>query len=396
MNVERIAADAGEGKAVRYLKVRDHTLKVVTDSVEADGLVTETFCPWGMLDVVETAEVDRPGLTIVDSVHDADGIDGLLERTAATTAAGEYELTRGYRLPRYDGEGHSVFVLQDVHSDERAALIRTEDRITIVRPASTLGDRWLTRVIRDIATRIAKAEGALILHSSAFAYEDGAYLVIGDSGAGKSTTAIALARLLPSAGWMGNDRMHLDRRDGGYRVTACPLPLAVNKGSLDVMGVTGFESWPVRAGLPKPGSDWDQFQGEDKLKLSSREVREHLGVRVVPSMPLAGVILPRVDLQAEYSLEPSAPDHTAEVVTRNCFSLDDNLFGENWLRVAVEQRVEPPSVTGFLEHIARLPVLRATVGGPADVARLAEDFRALVGERPAADAYTRPFADAEV
>lgn len=363
------------GATTRFLRVRGQPLKIVTDSPGADGLVSETFSPQGMLGVFDSPHEPDPDLTVVDLARDPADIDELLREAAGAAVPGEYELTRHYRLPRYTADTFTVFTLRDVNSDEAAALIRTEGRVTIVRPRSNLGDRWLTRIIRDAATRIAKAEGSLVLHSSAFVHDHGAYLVVGDSGAGKSTTAVALARLLPSSGWMGNDRMHLDRRQDAYHVTACPLPLAINKGSLDVMGVTGFADWSVRAGFPPPDSDWDRFQGEDKLKLSSREVERYLGVEVVPDAPLAGVILPHVDLTAGYSLEAASPAYAAEVIARNCFSLDDNLYGEDWLEVPVRRPGEPPSLDALLEHLAKLPVLRCTLGGAADVARLAEGIR---------------------
>ncbi|WP_267242644.1 hypothetical protein [Streptomyces sp. PR69] len=377
--MSELAAGDPAGATTRYLLVRDQPLRIVTASAEADGLVSETFWPPGMLGVTETSHASEPELTVVDLTRDPAEIRELLDEAAATAVRGEYELTRHYRLPRYDGDTCTVFTLQDVNSEEVAALIRTERRITLVRTRSVLGDRWLTRIIRDVATRIAKAEGSLVLHSSAFVQDDGAYLVIGDSGAGKSTTAIALARLLPSAGWMGNDRMHLEEQargdqTQGYQVTACPLPLAVNKGSLDVMGVTDFGSWSVRAGFPPPESDWDRFHGEDKLKLSSQEVSRYLGVRVVPNATLAGVILPRVDLTAGYSLEPATPGYTAEVIKRNCFSLDDNLYGEDWLNVPTRRRAAPPPIDAFLDHLTKLPVLRCSVGSAADVAKLADGF----------------------
>lgn len=376
MEVSQLVAHDPEGATTQYLRVRDQLLRIVSASAESQGLVSETFWPPGMLGVFTTPNEHEhaPELTIVDLACDPADIDQLLQQVAQTATESAYELTRDYRLPRYDGENYTVFTLKDVNSDEVAALVRTELRITIVRPRSGLGDRWLTRIIRDVATRIAKAAGSLVLHSSAFVHNDDAYLVIGDSGAGKSTTAIALARLLSPSGWMGNDRMHLDRQEQHYLVTACPLPLAINKGSLDVMGIDDFESWSVRAGLPEPGSDWDQFQGEDKMKLSSQEVNRYLGVRVVPKAPLAGVILPRIDLRARYLLEPATVEYAAEVILRNCFSLDDNLYGEDWLQVPVHHTAPAPSIDGFIEHIAKLPLLRTTLGSPADVTELAGDF----------------------
>lgn len=363
---------------VRHLRVRDQPLRIVTTSAGADGLVTETFFPDGMLGVFDASPSNDPDLTVVDLTCAASDIQELLHRESLTAAQGEFELTRGFRLPRYDRDTRTVFTLRDVNSDEVAVLIRTKGRVTLVHPPTGLGDRWLTRVVRDIATRLAKAAGSLVLHSSAFVFDDRAYLVIGDSGAGKSTTAIALARQLPSSGWMGNDRIHAEWQDHHYQVRACPLPLAVNKGSLDVMGVTGFEDWPLRAGLPGSGSDWDQFQGEDKLKLSSREVNRFLQVAVVSNARLAGVLLPRVDLTSGYSFGIAAPAYTAEVITRNCFSLDDNLYGEDWLGVPARHTAAAPSIDAFLEHIARLPVLRCSLGSAGDVAKLADDFQEAV------------------
>nr|WP_103528510.1 hypothetical protein [Streptomyces sp. SM12] len=364
------------GAVVRDLRTRTLDLRLVSTSAGSDALVTETFWPPGMLGVSAADGHPHPDLTVTDLVREPADIAALLDDAAATGTAGSFELTRGYHQARHDGGSWTVFTLRDVNVDEVAALVRTEGRVTLVRPPTDLGDRWLTRVVRDVATRVAKAEGSLVLHSSAFVHDDGAHLVIGDSGAGKSTTAVALARLLPGGGWMGNDRIHLDRAADDYTVTACPLPLAINKGSLDVMGIADFADWPVRAGFPPPGSDWDQLHGEDKLKLSSREVHRHLGVPVVPRAALAGVILPRIDLTASYRSEPADPAHTAEVVRRNCFSLEDNLYGEDWLGVPVRSRSEPPSVDDFLAHLAKLPVLRCTLSGADDVTRLAGDLRA--------------------
>ncbi|GAB2640147.1 hypothetical protein [Nocardia goodfellowii] len=377
MKSSQLAALTPVGATTRQLSIRSHLVQIVTTATGAAGLVSETFYPPGMLSVFEAIDEQQPELTIVDLACDATEIVELLE-TAATGTHGEYELTRNYRLPRFDGDGYTVFALRDVNSDEVAALIRTDRRITIVRPRTNLGDRWLTRVIRDIATRYAKADGALVLHSSAFVFGGRAYLVIGDSGAGKSTTAIALARLLPEGGWMGNDRMHLDLSNDHYRVTACPLPLAINKGSLDVMGVTDFHEWSVRAGFPHPGSDWDKFNGEDKLKLSSLEVKRYLDVPVVPEAELAGVILPRVDRAADYFCEPAKPDQVAGIVERNCFSLDDNLYGEDWLEISGTSHIAPPSIHEFLDHIAILPVLSCSIGNADHVARLLVDFQRAV------------------
>ncbi|MCO1580274.1 hypothetical protein M8C13_31410 [Crossiella sp. SN42] len=382
MELRQLTTNIPAGATTRRLDVWGHVLAVATNRPEAADLLADTFYPAGMFQVREAADGPVAELTIVDHARPQAEVDELIRSVSATGRESDYELTRNYRLPRFDTAEGTLFVLRDVNHTESAALLRTEGRVTIVRPETPLGHRWLTRIVRDLATRFAKASGSLVLHSSAFTHDGGAYLVIGDSGAGKSTTAIALARLLSLAGWMGNDRMHLDREGAQYRATACPLPLAINKGSLDVMGVTDFQGWTLHAGFPAAGSDWDRFMGEDKLKMSTREVERYLEVPIVPEAPLAGVLFPRVDPSAPYAFGEASLEHAADVLSRNCFSVDDNLQGEDWLGVTGADPVAPPTLEAFLADIAKLPLLRSSVGNAADVTRLAADFRrAVTAER---------------
>ncbi|PRY37511.1 hypothetical protein [Umezawaea tangerina] len=382
MDLRELLPDTPIEAETRYLRVRGRVVEVVSASAEAIVLLADTFHPSGVFDVLDvTGEVDGtgPALAVHDRVVPLPEVRALLDAASKAGRGGKFEITRNRFLPRYDLAGGTVFELQDANSDEPSALVRTGSRLTLVRAPSRLGHRWLTRVIRDVATRYAIADGSFILHSSAFTYDGGAYLVIGDSGAGKSTTAIALARLLRESGWMGNDRMHLDGAGDGYRVTACPVPLGINKGSLDVMGVDDHASWALHAGLPAAGSDWDQLHGEDKLKMSSREVERYLGVEVVAAAPLAGVIFPRVAPGEPYAFERATPEHAREVLTRNCFSVYDNVYGEDWLELPVDRHVPPPSVSEVLEHLGGLPMLRCSMGNAEDVASLAADLVAVLG-----------------
>ncbi len=377
MGLWQLATGVPAGATTSTLRVRGHTVHVVTPSQQAAAILMDTFYPVGIFGTEISAgrADDHAELTVVDRVCEEGEISDYLAAVAEDAVGkSDYELTRNFRLPRFDCDELSVFVLEDANDYEPAAVVRTAGRITILRPGSLLGDRWLTRIVRDVVTRYAKADGSLVLHSSAFVYGQRAYLVIGDSGAGKSTTAVALARLLRGAAWMGNDRMHLDRVDEHYRVTACPLPLAINKGSLDAMGITDYGAWSLHAGLPRRGSDWDQFMGEDKMKLSSREVERYLGVPVSALAPLAGVIFPQIDRDRPYSCGPADLAHAGAVIGRNCFSADDNLYGQDWLEIPVAHRSEPPSLASFLDHISGLLLLRCSVGSGAGVARLADQF----------------------
>jgi energy-coupling factor transporter ATP-binding protein EcfA2 len=359
-------------RAPQYLDIRGRAVRILGGAPDSTRILKDTFWPAGVLDVVESDPVGAPDIILEEAVEDAATIRGMVADFSRAATAGVFEITRGDFRPRHDSPAATLFVLED--GDDVAALVSTADTRTLLRTETPSGARWLARIVRDMATRFASADGALILHSSAFTVSGRTYLVIGDSGAGKSTTAIALARLLPDATWLGNDRIHVDTLGADLRVTACPLPLAVNRSSLDVMGVTDFGSWDLHAGHPDPDSDWDQFMGEDKMKLSHGEVERLLGVRVAANGVLHGVIFPRVVPGQPFEVADADPTHVSAVLARNCFSLDDNLYGEEWLRVNDSGTV-PESGLGLEEFERRLgsmTVLRCTLFGPDDVARLGE------------------------
>lgn len=358
------------------LHARGLVIGVVTESAEAAEFIDDTFFPRGAFGVtIDKANTRESQVTIEDRVVEHGQLRELLDLAAEQMVAGEFEQVRNLRRPRYDADdGVTVFSLSDWTSGEPAALVQDGRRLVVVRTASSVGDRWLSRIARDIVTRLASAQGSLIVHSAAFALGDDAYLVVGDSGAGKSTTAIGLARLLEGAGWIGNDRIHLDADADGFEVTACPVALSVNKGTLDAIGVTGADSWVLQAGHPGPGSDWDQFMGEDKLRVSPREVERYLDVQVVASARLAGIIFPRVDRQAGFSFGLADDAFAFQTLERNYRSLNDNLFGEDWLGITPGPAVAPPSAKALLRELSRVPLLRCTFGNGDDLARLATEL----------------------
>ena len=358
----------------QHLDVRGRAVTIVGAAPDSTHILKDTFWPAGVLDVFEVDSSGPPDVVLEEIVEDAATIRATIANFRSAATAGTFEITRGEFRPRHDGPDSTLFVLDEGVAP--AVLLSGGDRRTLVRTDSPSGARWLARLVRDVATRVASADGALILHSSAFIVEGRTYLVVGDSGAGKSTTAIALARLLPGASWLGNDRIHVDVDGAELRVTACPLPLAVNRGSLDVMGVRDFASWDLHAGHPDLDSDWDQYMGEDKMKLSHGEVERLLGVSVAASGVLHGVIFPRVVPGATFEVAEADKSHASAVLQRNCFSVDDNLYGEDWLAVSVERSERQASarldLPEFERRLESARTIRCTLAGPLDVARLGQ------------------------
>lgn len=362
---------------VRSVRIRGRRLDIVGAQRDSAAILDDTFFPDGVLDVVacDPTAGEAPALTLVEVVLDPAQVRDLIGAASRTGPPGTFEITRGDLKTRFEVGDETVFVLTEADSPAPAVLVRSGTTRTLIRTPGPAGARWLTRLVREIATRHAGATGALILHASAFTFEDRAFLVIGDSGAGKSTTAIALARLLDPAQWIGNDRIHVTDRDGALLVTACPLPLAVNKGSLDVMGIRDFPSWSLHAGHPPAGSDWDQLHGEDKMKLSNGEVERFLGVSVAAHGKLYGVVFPRIDPAGTFHVEDATDELAADIVGRNCFSRDDNLYSAtDWIGANTPVLSGGLTLAGFLARTAKLPRLRCTLTGADDIARLGREI----------------------
>ncbi|MBP2402493.1 hypothetical protein [Streptomyces syringium] len=90
------------------------------------------------------------------------------------------------------------------------------------------------RLAREVVRGRLLADGWSILHASAVVRDGQAVLTLGDKGAGKTTTALLLAR----AGWqlLANDRVFI-RPDGDrLRVLPWPSAAAIGLGLLDALG----------------------------------------------------------------------------------------------------------------------------------------------------------------
>ncbi|RLU99472.1 hypothetical protein CTZ27_14885 [Streptomyces griseocarneus] len=89
------------------------------------------------------------------------------------------------------------------------------------------------RLVREVVRGRLLADGWSILHASAVVCDGQAVLVLGDKGAGKTTTALLLAR----AGWqlLANDRVFIRREGDRLRVLPWPSAAAIGLGLLDAL-----------------------------------------------------------------------------------------------------------------------------------------------------------------
>ncbi len=120
-------------------------------------------------------------------------------------------------------------------------------RILIVganeRPVNTAAARLAREAVRAVLHR----DGWTLLHASAVARHGRAVLTFGSKGAGKTTTALLLAR---HCGWelLANDRIFVRADPGGVQILPWPAAAAIGLGLLDALGLYDLASDRVRAG----------------------------------------------------------------------------------------------------------------------------------------------------
>jgi hypothetical protein len=92
------------------------------------------------------------------------------------------------------------------------------------------------RLAREMVRGVLLRDGWSILHASAVVHEGRVTLTIGEKGAGKTTTAVALANVY-RLGLLANDRVFVRaNEDGGVDVLPWPSAAALGLGLLDALG----------------------------------------------------------------------------------------------------------------------------------------------------------------
>jgi hypothetical protein len=360
------------------LVVRNRRFRITAESPESISFLRDTFYPEGAFRChIETDPVCATGqaeLEIIDRVLSEEAFEDLAN-TARVKASSEslYAPTRNEVLPKYDVQGGELF-LDTPAGSSRGAVFRVGTRLIIVGTPGRQRKRRLARLIRVIGTRLAELDGALCLHAASFVYKGSAFLLLGDAGSGKSTLSVAIPRVLGAGAWLGNDRAHLDGSPHGYITTACPLPLAINKGTLQALRIADYASWHLYSAIPEDDTGWDKYDGDVKLKLSPAEVERYMGIPVATTAPLGGIILPSIRFDGTFSFRQCSVAEALHVIRRNCLSLVDNLYGDDWLRIGTRVEDVEHALSRLVQACERLPLFSATMTRPEDTIAVAEVF----------------------
>ncbi len=118
----------------------------------------------------------------------------------------------------------------------------------------------------------AMPDGSLVLHASAVVSRGQGLLILGPSGSGKSSLALALMSL--GAGLIADDRTCISLRDG-VPVASCPPRLAgrIEARGLGILAVDPAPPAPVRLAIDLGQSETDRLPPARTLDLLGQKVR---------------------------------------------------------------------------------------------------------------------------
>ncbi len=166
-----------------------------------------------------------------------------------------HPLAGGRRLVEFATSGATALIDDDARA------------ITLAATGAARRDEF-RKLLRDqILTPAYAAEGAWVLHAGLVSWRDETLLLLGDSGAGKTTGALHLLSA-GEGGYGASERVLVFMRDGAPHALGVPESLTIFPGSL--RGLPGFADLLEDR---DPAGDWLR---ERKLRLSRDEVVSRL------------------------------------------------------------------------------------------------------------------------
>lgn len=217
---------------------------------------------------------------------------------------------------------------QDYNDDTsgKHLIFQVENGYVIVSLESKYEFMILARLVREIAFRQLENQQYISFHSSSVVIGDKGYLVIGDSGAGKSTMALALCKYY-GAKYVSNDRIMLKVTPDGIYGIPFGMPIKVNYGTLKTLEVDNeYENWELTIPMVSKNTFYD-FKGENKLQMLPGELNKYLRIDAESKIKVGGIIMPKIKQENK---ENYLRDEN-EILHTNCYYDNEPVFIEDWL-----------------------------------------------------------------
>lgn len=237
---------------------------------------------------------------------------------------------------------------------DQHAIIVSGQNIKIV--ASELTEETIrtpVRVAREIALREAQNSGAIVSHSACVVLNGFAYVILGDKGAGKTTTM--WSQLINGASYLSNDRTLIHISSNKLMATSWPLGIRLGRGLVKNQTVLNPETFNFKRnnGANTKKSNMPFKWGERlKYEISPKEIENLFQRPLVSSAPIAGFILASLEDKAENLDIVSANVSDVEIAFRRSI-LDpcDEDFLQGWLSI---RNISDTSVLSNIEKITSI------------------------------------------
>lgn len=174
------------------------------------------------------------------------------------------------------------------------------------------------RLAREMVRGVLLRDGWSILHASAVVHEGRVILTLGEKGAGKTTTALALANW-HRLGLLANDRVFVRANEhGGVDVLPWPSAAAVGLGLLDALAWFDVARHRLERGESlhptqddrvtkalRTGRRTPLWEGGKELKAQvwPDQFSQWFGLPLATSGQAAALVFPRVDAEADPAVE---------------------------------------------------------------------------------------------
>ncbi len=224
----------------------------------------------------------------------------------------------------------------------------------------------LSRAARAVITQYLHSENWFLCHAGAVATASGNFMIVGKSGAGKTTLIFAL--LQSGAKYIANELLFAKPCDSGLRVLSYALPVAVGMGTaLQFKSIAELLEKPYCLQYPprrlrieklatKKRKSWLKQKGKLQI-LPSELPMVFPDATSIGSAVIDKVVVPKVnfdDIEAEAN--QLTTDAAMAVFSKNLLSISDEAFPVPWLKTGF---IPPESRSNreLIKSVNKLPAV---------------------------------------
>lgn len=221
------------------------------------------------------------------------------------------------------------------------------------------------RAVRDTVTCYLEHQGWASYHAGAVDTADGALMIVGNSGAGK--TSLILALLHSGARYIANERLFVREERDGCHVMGYPMAIAVGLGTaLQFPGLADLVENPDQLLYPRhryrvhrvmqtPKSERSHL--DDKLQLIPEEIVAYVGPSgCVPGAKIRSIVVPRISRTPVMpTTRPLKSCAISKVLSDNFMGHHNGGIGHAWSEMDPQKKsldIDDHSIERLSEHEA--------------------------------------------